>query len=94
MNCTVGDINGNATRIISICHELENIYDCRLVAFPELSLTGYPPEDLLFRDDFVAEVERELARIVDAIGESLIFEGLELTADDWEEIEEYEYAFV
>ena len=35
-----------------------------------------------------------LRTIVDAIGESLIFEGLELTADDWEEIEEYEYAFV
>ena len=35
-----------------------------------------------------------LRSIVDAIGESLIFEGLELTADDWEEIEEYEYAFV
>ena len=35
-----------------------------------------------------------LRSIVDAIGEALIFEGLELTADDWEEIEEYEYAFV
>ena len=35
-----------------------------------------------------------LRSIVDDIGESLIFEGLELTADDWEEIEEYEYAFV
>jgi len=29
-----------------------------------------------------------------AFGEEKIFEGLELTADDWEEIEEYEYAFV
>ena len=35
-----------------------------------------------------------LRTIVDSIGEALIFEGLELTADDWEEIEEYEYAFV
>ena len=35
-----------------------------------------------------------LRSIVDDIGEGLIFEGLELTADDWEEIEEYEYAFV
>ena len=32
-------------------------------------MTGYPPEDLLLRDDFIAEVERELGRIVDAIGE-------------------------
>tara|TARA_Y100001968_G_C19381145_1_gene730395 strand:+ start:592 stop:960 length:369 start_codon:yes stop_codon:yes gene_type:complete len=35
-----------------------------------------------------------LRTIVDGIGEEYIFEGLELTADDWEEIEEYEYAFV
>ena len=32
--------------------------------------------------------------VVEGIGEERIFEGLELTADDWEEIEEYEYAFV
>ena len=35
-----------------------------------------------------------LKSVVEGIGESKIFEGLELTADDWEEIEEYEYAFV
>ena len=32
--------------------------------------------------------------IVDSVGEENMFEGLELAADDWEEIEEYEYAFV
>lgn len=35
-----------------------------------------------------------LRTIVEAVGEHNMFEGLELTADDWEEIEEYEYAFV
>ena len=35
-----------------------------------------------------------LRTIVDGVGEEKLFEGLELTADDWEEIEEYEYAFV
>ncbi len=35
-----------------------------------------------------------LRNIVDSVGESSMFEGLELTSDDWEEIEEYEYAFV
>ena len=35
-----------------------------------------------------------LRTIVEAVGECNMFEGLELTADDWEEIEEYEYAFV
>ena len=35
-----------------------------------------------------------LRTIVDSIGEDKLFEGLELGADDWEEMEEYEYAFV
>ena len=35
-----------------------------------------------------------LRTIVDSIGEDKLFEGLELAADDWEEMEEYEYAFV
>ena len=35
-----------------------------------------------------------LRLIVDSVGEEVMFEGLELTSDDWEEIEEYEYAFV
>ena len=35
-----------------------------------------------------------LRTIVETVGEHNMFEGLELTADDWEEIEEYEYAFV
>ncbi len=35
-----------------------------------------------------------LRSIVEAVGEHNMFEGLELTSDDWEEIEEYEYAFV
>ena len=35
-----------------------------------------------------------LRTIVEAVGEHNMFEGLELTSDDWEEIEEYEYAFV
>ena len=32
--------------------------------------------------------------IVDSVGEDTLFEGLDLTSDDWEEMEEYEYAFV
>ena len=40
------------------------------------------------------EDDPSLKVVVEGIGEEKIFEGLELTADDWEEIEEYEYAFV
>jgi NAD+ synthase (glutamine-hydrolysing) len=54
MNATVGDIEGNARRIAA------GIADARaagaeLVLFPELALTGYPPEDLLLREHFLTD---------------------------------------
>ncbi len=54
MNATVGDIDGNARRIAA------GIVDARaagaqLVLFPELALTGYPPEDLLLREHFLSD---------------------------------------
>jgi NAD+ synthase (glutamine-hydrolysing) len=42
--------------------------DSKIVIFPELALTGYPPEDLLLREDFVLEVERGLETIGSEIG--------------------------
>ena len=69
LNCTVGDISGNDAKIINACHQVREELDSRFVVFPELALTGYPPEDLLFRDDFILESERELERIVVEIKE-------------------------
>ena len=63
LNCTVGDIDGNTARIIDVCRRSRDTLECKLVVFPELALTGYPPEDLLLRDDFILEVERGLERI-------------------------------
>jgi NAD+ synthase (glutamine-hydrolysing) len=63
MNATVGDIAGNAQRIregMRAAHEA----DAELVLFPELALTGYPPEDLLLKEHFLADAAdalRELA---------------------------------
>ena len=63
MNATVGDIAGNVQRIRTGLHgALEAQAD--LVLFPELSITGYPPEDLLLREDFLTDAAsalRELA---------------------------------
>jgi NAD+ synthase (glutamine-hydrolysing) len=63
MNATVGDIAGNAQKIRAgraAAHEA----GAELVLFPELALTGYPPEDLLLREDFLTDAAsalRELA---------------------------------
>src|SRR6478672_8308699 len=52
MNATVGDIAGNAERIREGWHAAAAA-GAELVLFPELALTGYPPEDLLLREDFL-----------------------------------------
>lgn len=66
INTIVGDIEGNAKKIVDKI-ELAKQMGADIVAFPELALTGYPPEDLLFKPHFVArnkQVLNELARYV------------------------------
>ena len=54
INTTVGDIPGNTAKIVEYI-ERARALRCDLVAFPELAVTGYPPEDLVFRPHFVRE---------------------------------------
>ncbi|RJQ06007.1 MAG: NAD+ synthase [Bacillota bacterium] len=54
MNPTVGDLEGNARRIIDYM-ETARRAGADLVAFPELAVTGYPPEDLLLKPAFIAD---------------------------------------
>ena len=50
INPTVGAIQANRDKIIEIIKEKQDQHD--VILFPELALTGYPPEDLLFRKEF------------------------------------------
>ena len=59
----VGDIDGNADRIIQETKKIVAEQAADLIVFPELALTGYPPEDLLFRPGFYKRCERALAHI-------------------------------
>ena len=52
VNPTVGDIEGNVRRITDGIERARTL-GARLVAFPELAITGYPPEDLLFKSAFI-----------------------------------------
>jgi len=52
INTTVGDFAGNALKIIRAAEDLES-RGAEIILTPELSLTGYPPQDLLFKSDFV-----------------------------------------
>jgi NAD+ synthase (glutamine-hydrolysing) len=63
MNPTVGDIDGNVRLIIARLREAKKA-KADLVVFPELAITGYPPEDLLLKPRFVADNCRALQEVV------------------------------
>ena len=60
INCIVGDIKGNAAKILDFANQAKSA-GASLIITPELALCGYPPEDLLFRDDFNHACEQALA---------------------------------
>jgi NAD+ synthase (glutamine-hydrolysing) len=62
MNALVGDLAGNAARIVAFADEARS-RGATLMATPELALCGYPPEGLLLRDDFMARCSEALADI-------------------------------
>jgi len=66
-NATVGDLEGNAARVLDVYDRAER-EGCDLVAFPELALTGYPPEDLLLRPAFVAQAVEVLEKVAARTG--------------------------
>ncbi len=62
INPTVGAIESNTQQVIACCHEaLQNGSD--VIIFPELVITGYPPEDLLYRDELYERVNAALQSI-------------------------------
>jgi NAD+ synthase (glutamine-hydrolysing) len=67
INTTVGDLEGNVERIIAALGDAE-AQGCDLAVFPELALTGYPPEDLLLKPGFVSDNRAALDRVAAASG--------------------------
>ena len=65
INVTVGDLAGNTAKIIDYMGRARDI-GADLVAFPELAVTGYPPEDLVFRPHFVGENLERMREIASA----------------------------
>ena len=64
INTTVGDLDGNRERILQGLAEAREA-DADLALFPELAVTGYPPEDLLLRPGFVRAAEASLRSIAE-----------------------------
>jgi NAD+ synthase (glutamine-hydrolysing) len=67
MNTLVGDFTGNTDRVIETISRARGRDGITVVVFPELTLSGYPPEDLLLRPSVERRVGQSLDRILDAV---------------------------
>src|SRR2546423_7729436 len=65
INTVVGDLEGNKQLILDRLDDAKAV-GADIVVFPELAITGYPPEDLLLRPGFVRATERALEKIARA----------------------------
>ncbi|EEP91868.1 NAD+ synthase [Yersinia kristensenii] len=74
LNWLVGDIEGNTERMLQTLHEQQKA-GADLVMFSELALSGYPPEDLLYRDDFYQRCEAQLNRLQAATQQTAVLVG-------------------
>jgi NAD+ synthase (glutamine-hydrolysing) len=63
INSTVGDLSGNTEKIIKFIDEAKSL-GVDLLTFPELAITGYPPEDLLLKPQFVKQNKETLDKII------------------------------
>src|SRR5712675_3363728 len=63
LDLLVGDVHGNAARVVNTARQARADLGADLVLFPELSLSGYPPEDLLFHRGFRRQIEAGLAKV-------------------------------
>ncbi len=74
LNTTVGDLAGNETKILTAYRRGEEA-GVSLVVCPELTITGYPPRDLLLKSNFVSENLAALERLAHATGKTGLLVG-------------------
>ena len=82
LDFTVGDISGNVRKVLDAMAKCRD-YGAEIFIFPELALSGYPPEDLLFKKDFIRDVKMGLEKIAGEVREELLIIGFpEQSGDD------------
>lgn len=75
INPIVGDLKNNGNKIIKTL-DLAREKNAEIVVFPEMSICGYPPEDLLLHHSFIEDVEKELTRIIEKTKSLFVLVGL------------------
>ena len=82
IDLAVGDVAGNTARIIETATRARDEMHADLIVFPELSVCGYPPEDLLFHAGLRNRVEQAVAEIRDAVRGIAVLIGFPEYVDD------------
>jgi len=75
LNTLVGDFDGNVEKILAAVERAESQFETPVLVFPELTLCGYPPEDLLLRASMSRRVEAALTTLCEAIENSYAVVG-------------------
>jgi NAD+ synthase (glutamine-hydrolysing) len=81
INPTVGDFGGNVKKIIKFIEEAGK-YAPDIIAFPELAITGYPPEDLLLKPQFIEDNLNALREIQERVDDFVVIVGFVDKKDD------------
>ena len=82
VDLAVGDVVGNAAKIITHANRARDELQADLVVFPELSVCGYPPEDLLFHSGLRENIEDAISNIRESVRGIAILVGFPEYADD------------
>ena len=82
LDLVVGDVAGNTDKILEYARRAHDEMQADLVVFPELSVCGYPPEDLLFHSGLRKRVIDSVARIRDAVRDIAVLVGFPEYEDD------------
>ncbi|MCX5678182.1 MAG: NAD+ synthase [Candidatus Omnitrophica bacterium] len=74
INCTVGDLENNALKIIDYIRKAKAA-GADIVAFPELAITGYPPEDLLLKPKFISDNIDMMKKVAKSVNDIVVVVG-------------------
>lgn len=74
IDCIVGDLKGNTAKIMDNI-EKAKASGADIIAFPELAITGYPPEDLLLKPKFISDNSESLKKIAKSVNDIIVVVG-------------------
>lgn len=82
LNVTVGDLQGNTQQMLTAIEQARDQQQADVIVFPELAISGYPPEDLLFRPAFLQRVEQCLRVLAEQCQGITAIVGAPIKQDD------------